>query len=517
MIRNLLSVGGLTLLSRITGFARDVLMGAALGGGAMADAFTVAFRLPNHFRAIFGEGAFNAAFVPSFTRTLAQDGRQEARLFSGRVYILLFLSQIVLLALALVFMPQMVDLLAPGFRQDPAKFDLAVSLTRITFPYLMLITLVTLQSGSLNAEGRFMTAAFAPVLLNLSMIAALAVSFLFPNAAYAAAWGVVISGVLQFLLVEIAAWRADIGPLPARPQWDGHISDFFKALAPAVLGSAGVQIAIFADTIIGSYLPTGGPASIYYADRIYQLPIGVIGIAAGTVLLPEMSRAFAKGDDEGAARAQNRTMALTIALSAPFFVAFMLIPDLIMRAAFLRGAFTAQNAAASADVLQAYSVGLLAVVLIASARASFQARGDTQTPMIVSLAAVAINVAIKLALYKSFGAPGLALATAIGAWINFGSLVFLAWRAGYMKPSDMLGRMIAATACGATALGLAIAPVEPLVRKLPPLAQLAILGAIGAAAYIGGFFAGGKIVGLDLSILRNAITKRKSRARGERA
>lgn len=511
MIRNLLSVGGFTLLSRITGFARDIVLAATLGAGLLNDAFVVAFRLPNHFRAIFGEGAFNAAFVPSYARVLETEGVEDARKFSSRIFTLLLASQIVLLILALAFTPLLVDLLAPGFRNDPAKFDLAVALTRVTFPYLMFVTLVTLHSGVLNANGRFAAAAFAPVLLNLSMIVALSLAFLFPNAGYAAATGVAVAGLAELLMLEIATRRAGIGSNLARPRWDKDAKQFFKALGPAVIGSAGVQIALFADTIIASLLPTGGPSSIYYADRIYQLPIGVIGIAAGTVLLPEMSRAFSAGAPDEAIRAQNRTMALTVALAMPFFVAFLTIPDLIMRAVFVRGRFTDSDALASAQVLGAYAIGLLAIVLISSARASFQARGDTTTPMVASLTAVALNVGLKIFLYKPLGAPGLALATALGAWINFGILVALALRAGAMKPNAVLIKVGGASIAAGLALTLVALFGDPLARNLASglgglaaIAELALLGIAGMAVYIAVFFVAAKAMRLDLRALKGA-------------
>ena len=519
MIRNLLSVGGFTLLSRITGFVRDIVLAATLGAGFMNDAFVVAFRLPNHFRAIFGEGAFNAAFVPSYARVLETEGAAEAKKFSSRIFALLLGSQLLLLVFALVFTPLLVDLLAPGFRSDPAKFDLAVALTRVTFPYLLFITLVTLQSGVLNANGKFAAAAFAPVLLNVTMIAALSVAFLFPNAAYAAAAGVTLSGVLQYAQLELAARRAGVAPGLRRPRWDGDIRQFFRALAPAVIGSAGVQIAMFVDTIISTLLPTGAPSSIYYADRIYQLPIGVIGIAAGTVLLPEMSRAISGGAPEEALRAQNRTMALTIALAAPFFVAFLGIPDLVMRAVFVRGRFTDADAAAAAAVLSSYGVGLFAIVLISSARASFQARGDTMTPMIASLVAVVFNVGLKLFLYKPLGAPGLALATAVGAWINFGILVVLAVRAGAMEPNVVLIKVAAASLAGSAALtGLVIfgeQPAQALGARFDgfaAIAQLVLLGIAGMIAYVVVFFVAAKILRLNLSTLKGL--RRRPRSAG---
>jgi putative peptidoglycan lipid II flippase len=215
-----------------------------------------------------------------------------------------------------------------------------------------------------------------------------------------------------------------------------------------------VQIALFADTIIASLLPTGGPSSIYYADRIYQLPIGVIGIAAGTVLLPEMSRRFAAGDPAGAFSAQNQTLSLSLILSAPFFIAFIMIPDLIMRGIFLHGAFTEEAVEASASVLQAYGFGLIAIVLIRSAVASFQSRGDTKTPMYISLFAVSINVALKIVLFRPYGAAGLAMATAVGAWLNLLLLMGLAFRQGAMKPTLDLGQT-AACVCIA-AFGLSV-------------------------------------------------------------
>ncbi len=490
MLKSLLSVGGITLLSRLTGFLRDVVLGAILGAGFIADAFVVAFRLPNHFRTIFGEGAFNAAYVPSYSRVLETEGADSARRFSGQIFSLLLLSQIVVLALAWTFTPALVTLLAPGFAEDPAKFDLAVTLTRITFPYLLCTTLDTLLSGTLNAHRCFAAAAFAPVLLNLSMIAALAVVFLFPSAGHAAAAGVALSGAAQLLLLLVASRRAGVLSSPARPRWTADVKQFFVALGPAIIGSAGVQIAIFADTIISSLLPTGGPSSIYYADRINQLPIGVIGIAAGTVLLPEMSRRLAANDPGAAYHAQNRTMAITILLSAPFCVAFLTIPHLIMRAVFVRGAFTEADADASAAVLAAYGLGLMAVVLIRSAVASFQSTGDTRTPMMIALAAVGLNVALKIVLFKPLGASGLAFATSAGAWINFGLLAILALRRGAMRFDATFWKIVAATAAASLALAVVALTGQNAAAALSrgagfdhPVVSLCALGLAGSAVY----------------------------------
>ena len=509
MFKHLLSVGGFTLLSRTTGFARDVMLGAVLGAGVLADAFVVAFRLPNHFRAIFGEGAFNAAYVPSYSHVLETQHLDKAKLFSGQILSLVLISQIVVLALAWIFTADLVRLLAPGFQADAEKFALAVTLTRITFPYLLCVTLVTLLSGTLNAHRHFAAAAFAPVLLNLSMMLALALAFLFPSAGHAAAFGVSCAGVFELALVWHSAQKAGLASPPVWPRWSADVRQFFVTLVPAIIGSAGVQIAIFADTIIGSLLPTGGPSSIYYADRIYQLPIGVIGIAAGTVLLPEMSRRFAKGDAKGAYLAQSRTMALTIMLSAPFLIAFLVLPDLIMRVIFVRGAFTPQDADAAALVLSAYGFGLMAVVLIRSAVASFQAQNDTKTPMLIALFAVAANVGLKMVLFTPLGASGLALATAVGAWINFALLCALALKRDLMRLDKLFWKVSSAILVASLALlvvaifGQSLA--YELTKELGPwsgLAHLSLLGLSGLVIYACVALVSLRLMGISLNHLR---------------
>ena len=491
MIRSILSVGGWTLVSRVTGFARDVVMAAILGAGPVADAFVVAFRLPNHFRAIFGEGAFNTAFVPSYAGLSETDTAEAgaARRFADRIFTLMLIVQVAFLALAMPAMPLVVRALAPGFSEDPERFALAVSLTRITFPYLLFMTLVTLFSGLLNAHRRFAVAAGAPVLLNLSMLVALALAAFFPNAAYAAAWGVTVSGVLQFVAVWWGCRRAGIAPTLTAPTLrDPAMRRFFRVLGPAVIGSAGPQIATFADTIIASFLPVGAVSALWYADRLYQLPFGVIGIAAGTVLLPEMSRRIAGGDVAGAHAAQNRAAGFSLALSAPFTVAFLILPALIMSALFQRGAFGAEDAARAASVLAAYGLALPAVVLLRSALASFYARQDTTTPLIASLTAIAINVALKVVLTGPYGVTGLALATAIGSWINLAILVALAWRRDWMAPGrtlgvTALGVVVACAALAATAhYGLPLA--ESLVPALPRLREIAVLAVLGLAGTV---------------------------------
>jgi putative peptidoglycan lipid II flippase len=455
MYRNFLSVGGFTALSRLTGFARDLMIGAVMGVGPLADAFVVALRLPNQFRAIFGEGAFNSAYVPTYSRVLVGQGEEAAKTLASRIFTLLLISQLALLVAALVYTPELVGLIAPGFAEHPEKFALAVVMTRITFPYLAFITLATLHTGTLNANGYFSVAAFAPVLLNLFVVAFLAAAFLFPNAGEAACWGVLVSGVAQLALLMAEARRRGVLERLAVPRLDADVKQFFVALGPAVIGSAGQQIAILADTILASLLPHDANSSMYYAERLYQLPLGVIGVAAGTVLLPEMSRRLAAGDQHGAAAAQNRSIALTFALAAPFLIAFLILPEETMRGAFLRGAFTAEAARGSAEVLAAYGLGLAPMVLIRSAVASFQSRGDTTTPMLCFFAGLLVNLALKFALYRSLGPAGLALGTAAGAWINFALLLLLGQRRGWFAPDARLLENVAVALIGAGVAALA--------------------------------------------------------------
>jgi len=520
MFKSFLSVSGFTLLSRLSGFLRDVMLSGLVGAGMLGDALAVAQRLPNHFRAIFGEGAFNAAYVPTYLRVYEKSDIWAARHFANQIFTLLLISQVVLLGLGWLFMPQFVGLMAPGFAADPEKFQLAVNLTRITFPYLFCITLVTMHSATLNAHGMFAVAAFAPVLLNVFTMAFLAISFLFPNAAYAAAWGVAVSGLAQLVLLMLAARRWHLMEKIAKPNLSPDVRQFFRAFGPAVIGSSGLQIAMFADTIIGSLLQTGGMSSIYYAERLYQLPIGLVGVAAGTVLLPEMSRLFAREDWEGAFTAQNRTIALTMVLTAPFLVAFMVIPDVIVRALFKHGAFHEGDAVATATVLAAYGSGLLAMVAINALRSGFQAMGDTKTPMYISLGAIGINLLLKILLYKPFGAAGIAMATSANAWINLGALMIIGLRRYLFQPDDQLKRIaltvaVASVALANVALWLQrpFAALADHLGAFGSLSSLALFALVGIIVYGGALFFGSRWLGVDLAKIGLArLMRRKSAA-----
>ena len=349
---------------------------------------------------------------------------------------------------------------------------------------------MTLYGGILNVMHRFASAAAAPIFLNLAMMATLALAALFPTAGHAAAWGVLISGVLQYFLLAGDVTRQGALPKFAPLKLDADVRSFFAALGPATLGSMGTQVALFADTIIATFLPAGALSALYYADRLNQLPIGVIGIAIGTVLLPDMSRRLTANDQDGAMAAQRRAFDFTLLLSVPFVAAFLTVPGVIMRAMFARGAFTRADAAAAAATLAAYAIGLIPFVLIRSAVATFYARKDTATPVKAALTGVAINVALKIALVGSLAQIGLALATAVGAWVNLLLVLFFAVRAGYLELDGSLrrslGKFVLVGLILAAALAVTHALAPGLLRGMTQLRDeltLVILVVVGAVVY----------------------------------
>ncbi|MBV9332239.1 MAG: murein biosynthesis integral membrane protein MurJ [Alphaproteobacteria bacterium] len=336
--------------------------------------------------------------------------------------------QLGLLVVALILMPWIVRLLAPGFVKHPGQPALATDLARIAFPYLI-FTLVAVQlSAMLNGIGRFAAGAAWSIFLNVAMVGTLLWANHFTNAAYAAAWGVLLAGVLQLIFIVVAAARSGLVLRLALPRWTSEAREFLLALGAATIGSASVQISLFIDTLIVSFLPSGDLTALYYADRINQLPMGTLGIALGTVLLPEMSARLAKGDREGADALQNRSASLGLLMTLPFVAAFLAVSGTIMRGLFAHGAFHISAADLSARALQAYGIGLPAFVLVRVVAPTFYARGDTATPVRATVTSVAVNIALKLLFVwgLGLGAVGIALGTALAAWVNVGLLVMLA-------------------------------------------------------------------------------------------
>ncbi|MEI9994086.1 MAG: murein biosynthesis integral membrane protein MurJ [Rhizomicrobium sp.] len=490
MFKRLLSVGGFTLLSRITGFARDLLMAWTLGKTWYSDAFIVAFLFPNYFRQIFGEGTINPAFLPRYAALHARGEARAAAVFADRVFSWQMSAQLVLLIAALAFMPLLVHLLAPGFADNPKQLALTVDLARITFPYLILTVVAIQLSAMLNAVEKFWAAAAWSNFQNLAMIATLLASHWFPNAAYAAAWGVLLGGVLQLFFMLWAAARDGLTLRISWPRWTPEIKEFFKALGAVTIGSASVMIAPFIDTVIASLLPVGSRTALYFADRVNQLPLGVLGIALGTVLLPEMSSRLAKNDRPGSDAAQNNAAALSLLLTLPFAAVFVAIPGTVM-GIFAHGAFSAQAAAQSAVALAAYGVGLPAFALVRIVASTFYARHDTATPARATVIAIAANIAIKLVLVLGLhlGIAGVALGTSLAAWLNVGQLVWLGRRRGLLVIDGnfrraMLPVLLAGAGGGLGAYaGVEIAAHLHVAHALKGLAGLGAGGALGVAVY----------------------------------
>ncbi len=413
------TVAGMTAISRVAGFARDILTAAILGAGPIADAFFVALKLPNLFRRITAEGAFSVSFVPIYAAELAQGGEEEANIFARRTFSLMLWALSGFTLLAMLAMPLIIMMIAPGFAEEPEKFQMAVDFSRITFPYLLMMSLTSLLGGVLNAHDRFAPFAFAPVLFNLSLIGALAVSTQFENAGAAMSWGVLVAGVLQFFLLLAAAQRWTGFRLKiVRPQITPRIKRLFKLMIPGILGAGVVQINLFADMIIASFLPSGSISYLYYADRLNQLPLGVVGIAVGTALLPMLSRAVAAGKTDDARHLYSRAMEITLFLGLPAACGLAILAQPLIAVLFQRGEFSAEAAAATAFVLQGYVIGLPAYIGVKVYNTAFWAQQNTVTPVKISAIVVAANIGLALSFIPFFGGAGIALATGVVGWLQ---------------------------------------------------------------------------------------------------
>ncbi|MAB00514.1 MAG: murein biosynthesis integral membrane protein MurJ [Stappia sp.] len=440
LLRNFATVGGATMMSRVLGFVRDVMIAAFAGAGPVADAFFVAFRLPNLFRRLFAEGAFNSAFVPLFARALEEEGEAGARRFAAEILAALFWTLMALSALAFVGMSGLVLVLAPGFVEDPGKFDLAVLLSRITFPYLLCMSLVAFLSGILNTYQRFAAAAFAPVVLNLVMISVLTgiwISGLETGVTLGVvlACGVLVAGLAQLALLLGAVRRLGFSVPLGRPRLTPAVRRLWRLGVPGVIAGGITQINIVVGTIIAS-AQAGAVSYLYYADRIYQLPLGVVGIAIGVVLLPDLSRALRSGAETASRDANdrlNRALEFALALTLPAAVALVVVPAPIVSVLFERGAFGAEAAAATTGALMAFAIGLPAFVLNKVFSPAFFAREDTVTPMWFAGVGMVVNVVGALALAPFLAHVGIALATSIAGWVNTGLLMIVLWRRGHFR------------------------------------------------------------------------------------
>lgn len=427
------TVGGLTLLSRVFGFVRDILIAASLGTGWVADAFVVAFRFPNLFRRLFGEGAFNSAFVPIFAKKYEGEGKEAARTFAEEAMAGLLFVLVILTIIAELAMPFLMFALAPGFDAEPEKFDLAVLLTRITMPYLLCMSLVALMSGALNSVGRFAESSSVSIVLNVVMAVATIIALWLgykagAEAGIIQALAVFVAGILQLVLLMWGMKRAGLSLSLRWPKWTPDLSRLWQLGIPGIISGGVTQLNIAIGTMIATMQP-GAVSQLYYADRLYELPLAIVGIAVGVVLLPDVARQLRAGNVDGVMDSQNRSLEFAMLLTIPAALALAIIPNEIVRVLFERGAFSAADTEATATVLAVFALGLPAFVLIKVFSPAYFAREDTKTPMRYAAISLTANTLGSIALFFLFRHNGwmphlgIAIATALGGWLN----AYLLW------------------------------------------------------------------------------------------
>lgn len=432
LFKSIATVGGGTAVSRVVGFIRDILIARFLGASMMADAFFVALRFPNLFRSLFAEGTLNVAFVPLISGELHTKGREHARVFSRAVFSFLFYVLLIFTLVMEILMPHLMFLLAPGFDSIPGKLELTTNLSRITFPFLIFVSLVSLFSGMLNAVERFWAAAFTPTILNLIMITSLFFVTPFITGPYAPSYalsiGVFSAGIIEFVFLAWHVWKAGLafGLLnPVKSLF--HLSDGVKTLlrkmAPGVLGSGVYQINLFFDTFLVSFVGAGAISWLNYAHHLFQLPIGVIGTAIGTALLPVLSKHIKAYEIEAANKQLNRGLEISVAMSIASMIGLILLAEPIVRILFERGAFTTVDSVKTAHALMIFAIGLPAYMLTKTVSPFFYARGDTTTPVKIAVVGVFLNVVLALIFMQFWGYLGIALATGISVWVNAGQYI----------------------------------------------------------------------------------------------
>ena len=495
LVKNTATVGAMTMVSRALGFVRDILIALFLGAGPVADAFVVAFRLPNLSRHLFAEGAFNAAFVPLFSKRYEAEGLASARGFAESTLGIFLIALSFVTISGIVAMPWVVKVLAPGFVDEPDKFETTVLFARITFPYLLFISLVALYGGMLNSLGRFSAAAAMPVLLNITLIGAIVLLTPgMPTAGHALAYGVAWAGILQFLVLAWAVRRAGLSLRLPRPKLTPSVRRFIRLVVPGVIAGGITQINTMVGTMIAS-LEAGAVSYLYYSERVYQLPLGLIGGAIGVVLLPTVSRQLRAGETPAALSSQNRALELSMLLTLPATAALLAFPLIIVTVLFERGAFDAVTSQMTASALSAFAIGLPAFVLIKVFSPGFFAREDTRTPMIYSGISVLVNVSLGLVLFFQIGFLGIPIATSIASWLNAGMLAAKLIKLGYFKADARLASRLPRILLASVGMGLVLwygasksemIWVQPLAGQIIALVVLVVGGIVtyGALALL---------------------------------
>ncbi len=419
LFKAMATVAGLTGISRILGFVRDILTAALLGAGPIADAFFVALKLPNFFRRVTAEGAFTVSFVPLYSETLEKEGNDKADLFASNAFVVMLSVLIPFTILAMFVMPFIIYGIAPGFVDDPVRYDLAIELSRITFPYLLLISLSALMGGVLNAHDKFAPFAAAPVFFNLCLIIALGIfGEMTETPGHAMAYGIFAAGIVQFLWLFYFIKKAKRRLIIKKPEFTPNIKKLFKLMAPGVVGAGVMHINLFADLIIASMLSAGSISYLYYADRLNQLPLGMVGIAVGTALLPMLSKALASDNKAEASNLFNRALEICLLLALPAAAALFVLPEVLIGTLFERGEFTADDTSNASKVLMGYAIGLPAYVASKVFSTMYWSQQDTLSPVKISIITTLLNVVLSLILIWPLGVAGIALSTGLVGWVQ---------------------------------------------------------------------------------------------------
>ena len=445
LIRAVLTVGGFTALSRVFGLVREILFSYLLGASAITDAFFVAFKFPNFFRRLFAEGAFNAAFVPLFARQLAAEGPCQAKETAEQVFAVMWGVLSIFVIGVVIAAPYIIHILAPGFATTPERLEMTVTFIRLTFPYILFISLAALLSGVLNSLDRFAAAAGVPILLNMVMILGLLLipSYSSVNPGVVLSVSVFIAGILQFLWLYGCCARVGFRLRWRWPRLTPQVRDLFRLMIPGMIGAGVMNINFFIDTIIASYLPEKSVSFLYYADRLNQLPLSIFGIAMGTALLPALSRQLRGGEMEKATHTQTIALNFSLSIALPAAVGLILLAHPIIKTIY--GMAPADNYA-TAKALMAFSLGIPAYILSKIFVASFFARQDTKTPVITGAIAIGCNLVFTLLLIGTFAHVGLALATTLSAWVNvsllYGLLHYRRWYQIPLASLQLLGKVV---------------------------------------------------------------------------
>ena len=522
LFKSIAAFGGFTLISRITGFVRDMVLANVLGAGAVSDAFFVAFKLPNFFRSLFGEGAFTTAFVPMLSQKLAVGERENGIKFAAQAISVLVFFLTLFIILMEIFMPAVVVALAPGFAENGGKVELAVVLSRITFPFLLFVSIVSFQSGILNSLGRFAAPAASPVILNLMMAVS---AFLFApfglSPAHGIAVGVTVAGFLEILWLSRFLHKEGVFIRPhlniPRLIREPEIKTLFRRIAPGMLGAGVYQINMFVDTVLVSLVGTGAISWLYYANRMQQLPLGVVGAAIGVALLPILSRQLKTGNAEEARQTQDKAVEYGVLLSLPAAVMLVILAEPIINILFQHGKFGTADTLMTARALIAYAVGLPLYVIVKALAPNFFARGDTKTPVKYSVVVLIANLLFALLLMRPFGHVGIAAATTLAAVISLWQYVRGLQKRGYWTFSPKLIKKILLIALSSLLMGIIMLGVQAGINHctgdwltLPLLPKMAVLGLLGLTG-LAGFLLFAKLTRvLDIGeILKTLKNKRK--------